>query len=65
MKMSSREVDCEATLVRKGGLEPPRFYPPDPKSVTPLLKHAYVKAFAAAHYSLLPICLLLAAVEDS
>ena len=25
------EVLCKS-LVRKGGLEPPRFYPPDPKS---------------------------------
>ena len=27
-----RRMGAEISLVRKGGLEPPRFYPPDPKS---------------------------------
>ena len=30
-KMVLLTVPCKS-LVRKGGLEPPRFYPPDPKS---------------------------------
>ena len=28
----AKKAKPRKTLVRKGGLEPPRFYPPDPKS---------------------------------
>src|ERR1700733_9851016 len=30
--MGSKRLKVTESLVRKGGLEPPRFYPPDPKS---------------------------------
>ena len=36
-------------LVRKGGLEPPRFYPPDPKSLCEMLKHQYLRGCDAHH----------------